>query len=524
MKVVTVEEMRWLEERSVAAGVSLDSLMEASGLAVARRIALMEDSMRGKRIIVLVGPGNNGGDGMVAARFLSDWGALVTLYMTSARRREDKLEECRSRRVRIVEGTDDLDHWALSSYLPLTDIVVDAVLGIGQALPLDNALKDLCVKLTSIKDDHPALKLIAVDVPTGVDANTGVVDDACASADLTISLGAPKVGLLRFPAAEHVGHLETVDIGMPSNIDSALSLDLAGDTPVGLLLPNRPLSSHKGTFGRLLVVAGSRNYVGAPVLACSGAYRSGAGLVTLATPNSVYKLAAAQMLESTYLPLAETPAGNVAPDGARAVRSAFSGVDAAVIGPGLGQTEPVQEFIHHALLVEPSPGIPLVLDADALNCLAMAYRWWERLSTPSVLTPHPGELSRLLRLDVSDIQDDRLTAARRAAERWGQVVVLKGAYTVVASPDERMSISPFANPALASAGTGDVLSGVIGALLAQGLAPYEAAVTGVHLHATAGEQLRYDLGDAGLIASDLLNVLPRVIKDLREGARQVAPP
>ena len=518
MKVVTVAQMRQMEDRTMAAGVSLDELMEAAGLAVARRITLLFDGVRGKRVMVLVGPGNNGGDGMVAARYLSDWGALVTLYMTSLRRREDKLEECRSRRVRVVEARDDSDQWVLSSYLALTDLVLDAILGIGQDRPLDGALRDLLERLSSARRDQPGLKLMALDIPTGIDADTGEVDDTCPKMDVTVTLGAPKVGLFRFPAAAYVGRLDIVDIGFPEGTDSEVSLELTDDASVASFLPARPLDSHKGTYGQVLVVAGSRNFVGASVLACSGAYRTGAGLVTLASPASVYRLAASHMTEPVYQPLEETPDGHIASTQAMAVRQAMARCDAAVIGPGLGQSEAVQELIQQALLVEPPPELPLLLDADALNALAQTYLWWERLHAQAVLTPHPGEMARLLRCSIAEVQTDRLETARTSAHQWGQVVVLKGAHTVVAAPDGRACISPFANPALASGGTGDVLSGVIGALLAQGLGPYDAAVAGVHLHASAGERVRSDLGDAGLMASDLLLQLPRVMRDLRAGA------
>ena len=240
--------------------------------------------------------------------------------------------------------------------------------------------------------------------------------------------------------------------------------------------------------------------------------------MTLAAPWGAYRLAASQLAEAVYLPLDETPDGCVAPTGAMAVREALAHADAGVMGPGLGQAEAVHEFMQQTLLVEPPLALPLVLDADALNALAQTYRWWERLQSPAVLTPHPGELSRLLRCTVAEIQHDRVGFARRAAESWGQVVVLKGAHTVVATPDGQACLSPFANPALASAGTGDVLAGIIGALLAQGLQPYDAAVAGVHLHASAGERVRGESGDAGLMASDLLPMLPRVMKALRASA------
>ena len=518
MKLVTTTEMRRVEEQAAAADVSFDALMEAAGLAVARRITQLLDGVRGKRLLVLIGPGNNGGDGMVAARYLSDWGALITLYMTSSQRREDKFEECRTRRVRIVEAREDQDSVALSTYLPLTDLVIDAVLGTGQDRPLEGSFRDLFATLCEVTERQRNLKLVAVDVPTGVNADTGTVDEVCPKVDMTITLGLPKVGLFKFPAAAYAGQLEIVNIGLPAGADDDILLELADDKLVASLLPPRPLESHKGTYGRLLVVGGSRGYVGAPVLACSSAYRTGAGLVTLASPAGVYPLAAAQMAESTYLPLEETPRGQTAVSNAAAVRQAVDSAGAAVLGPGLGQSEAVREFIQQTLLVEPPVSSRLVLDADALNALAQTYGWWGHLRARAVLTPHPGELARLLRCSVAEVQEDRVAIARHAAQTWGQVVTLKGAYTVAASPDGRACVSPFANPALASAGTGDVLAGIVGGLLAQGLAPYDAAVAGVYLHGSAGERVRAELGDAGLIASDLLPHLPRVMRTLRGGS------
>jgi hydroxyethylthiazole kinase-like uncharacterized protein yjeF len=239
--------------------------------------------------------------------------------------------------------------------------------------------------------------------------------------------------------------------------------------------------------------------------------------VTLATPTSVYRMAALHIAEAVHLPLDETVDGQVALAAASSVRQAIAAAKAVVIGPGLGQSDEVQEFVKQVLLVEPALECPAVIDADALNALAKTHIWWERLQAPAILTPHSGEMSRLLHRTVAEIQEDRVAAARDAAAQTGQVVVLKGAYTVIAAPDGRTCLSPFANPALASGGTGDVLAGVIGGLLAQGCERYEAAVTGVYIHAMAGDSVVDDLGNAGLLASDLLLEIPRAMQALRAG-------
>ena len=507
--------MRLLESRAAEAGVSAESLMESAGLAVARSIAHRLDGVRSKRIVVLVGPGNNGGDGMVAARYLADWGAVVTLYMTTARRREDKFEECRERRCRVVEASEDLECWQLGSYVSLADLVLDAVLGIGAHPGLDPVLRAIFEAVGQMKPSSQHPLYAALDLPTGLDADTGECDDACFPADVTLALGAPKVGLLQFPGAGHAGSLETLPIGLPEGVDDGLPLDLVDAPLAGGLLPPRRADSHKGSFGNVLVVGGHQRYVGAPVLAASAAYRVGAGLVSLAAPESVSRIAAAQLIEQVHAPLAETPDGGVSREAAGAAREVLNAASAAVVGPGLGAGEPSVAFLRSLLLTEPAVPTPVVLDADALNILAEVYDWPSMLAVSAVLTPHPGEMGRLLGRPAHEVQVDRKGAAMASAQQWGQVVVLKGAHTVVAAPDGRVALSPFANPALATAGSGDVLAGVIGGLLAQGMERYDAAVAGVYLHGAAAERWSAANGSGGMLASDLLALLPRVAEDVR---------
>lgn len=516
MKIVTVAEMRRLEELSVANGISTEQLMESAGLGAARRIAQFLNGPRGKRVLILVGPGNNGGDGLVVARFLSDWGSLVTLYLVGGRRAGDSnYEECLSRRMRIIESGNGDDNFALSSYLSLADVVVDAILGIGQKLPLKENFAEVCSTLKEVRAQRTDLSFIALDTPTGVDAQTGEIDSNCSSADMTLTFGAPKVGLFKFPAASQMGRLEVVDIGLPLHADNHIALELADDQMIKRVLPSRALDSHKGSFGHVVVVGGSTKFVGAPILTCKAAYRSGAGLITLATPLSVYKLAATQITEAIHHPMEETESGHASHKAASSIVQILANSDSAVIGPGLGQSESIQEFIKQILLVEGPANCPLVIDADAINVLANIPRWWDRLNFPSILTPHPAEMSRLLNENIAVVQQDRVEIAQRAAEKWGKVVVLKGAHTVIAAPDGRTCLSPFANPILASAGTGDVLSGIIGGMLAQGCDIYAAAIAGVYIHAMAGERISKTLGASGLLASDILYEIPQSMHFLR---------
>jgi NAD(P)H-hydrate epimerase len=347
-----------------------------------------------------------------------------------------------------------------------------------------------------------------------VDADTGAVDPLCVFADLTVPLGHSKVGLHTLPGAEYAGRVSVADIGIAKELSGDLPYELMDAAFTRSLLPGRPPNSNKGTFGRVLVAAGSVNYVGAAALACTAVGRVGAGLVTLACPQTVYPILAAKLTEPTFLPLRDVEGQLSAESVAPVTQALGQGYDALVMGCGLGQSAYVRAFVHSLLpLLSQQSLRGVVVDADGLNALA-GHEWWGRTSAPIVLTPHPGEMARLTGLSVAEIQADRLRVTLQFAEKWGVVVLLKGAHTVIASPDGRGRISPFANPALATAGTGDVLAGAIGGLIAQGVAPFDAASAAVYVHAEVGERLRGEIGDSGMLASDLLPLLPIVMRDL----------
>ena len=312
-----------------------------------------------------------------------------------------------------------------------------------------------------------------------------------------------------------MGKLEVVDIGIPPALAEDAPQELITPERVRDAIPRRPQNAHKGTFGRALVIAGSQRYIGAAVLACQGAARVGAGLVTLAAPESLLPVFASKLTETTFLPLPERD-GALSPEASELVLSEAQGYQALLAGCGLGQSPDVSAFLRQTLLTHRYNGPPLVLDADALNIMAQVPEWWKLLRAEAVVTPHPGEMSRLTGADSAQVNADRLNAARSHAAQWGVVVALKGAHTAVGSPDGHVLVSPFANPGLASAGTGDVLAGAIAGLMAQGLSPFDAAACGVYLHGAAGESVRAELGESGMTAGDLLPQLPRAIRRLRE--------
>ncbi|MFQ5860958.1 MAG: NAD(P)H-hydrate dehydratase, partial [Dehalococcoidia bacterium] len=435
MKVITVEEMRRLEKACAQEGVSVDTLMENAGLAVARVVRELLGQVAGQPLLVLVGPGNNGGDGLVAARHLQQWRARVTAYLCAPRREPDPKREMAARSgVTLRAATDDPDLAALGKELASARLVIDAVLGTGQARPLEGTVREAMLLLQEARRQRRDLALLALDLPTGLNADTGQMDPACPAADVAVALGYPKMGHFRFPGAAQVGRLEVVDIGIPEHLAQEVPLELLTPSWVAARLPQRSPEAHKGTFGHALVVAGSRTYVGATVLASAGALRVGTGLVTLGSPQSVYPIAAAKLTEAIHLPLPEDEAGTIHPDAASLIKEHLPQYDALLLGCGLGRSEGTAELVRRLVLEEPQPGLPLVIDADGLNNLATLQEWWQGLKSPTILTPHPGEMSRLTGLPTDQVQAQRVECTREWAARWGQVVVLKGAFTVVAAP------------------------------------------------------------------------------------------
>ena len=527
MKILTAAQMRRAEEKCAESGTSTATLMENAGRAVAATVRDRVGDPSGS-VLVVVGGGNNGGDGEVAARYLGNWGYVVTLYMVARRPAADRnLALAIEAGAALLESVHDTDLASLENELRSAVAVVDAVFGTGfvvgdrdahRSRPLGDDVARVLHKISEFKLSRPEMMLFAVDMPSGLDADTGAADPACLTVDESIVLGVPKPGLFNLPGAEKAGRLAIVDIGIPSAVVEESVAEMITADWVRHILPLRPLVSNKGTFGKVMVLAGSRNYVGAAWLACSGAMRVGAGLVTLAIPASLQPGVVSKLTEATYLPLPEPDSEKTGEDAAGMVRDALEGYDTLLVGPGLGRSEATATLVRSLLFEHGLPHSHCVIDADALNILAesgLSTETWRSLGDDAILTPHPGEMGRLLGKSVKSIQEDRLNTARQTASMWNKTVILKGAYSVVASPDGRMAVSPFANPVLASAGTGDVLAGAVAGFLAQGLPTFEAALAAVYIHGAAGENVRLALGDAGALAGDLLPVIPVVIHDTK---------
>jgi hydroxyethylthiazole kinase-like uncharacterized protein yjeF len=555
LKIVTTDEMRRIETDADAGGLSYDQMMENAGRAVAEAIDEWIGA-EGVRVLVLVGPGNNGGDGLVVARHLNEMGATANIYVWKRETEGDNnWELALARDIPVTLMADDADFGTLRSLLAEADVVVDALLGTGVTRPIQGDLKRLLDETrTAIRQrqqpvDRPLVApaegvalvdsplVVALDVPSGLNSDDGALDPAALPANLTVTLAAVKRGHVIFPGAGAVGKLVVGDIGIPADLYADITLEMATPAQIIGMLPHRLAGSHKGTFGKALVIAGSVNYTGAAYLAAGSATRVGTGLVTLAPPQPIFPIVAARLVEATYL-LLPHDMGVLAPGAVNILSEKVGNYDALLLGPGVGQEKPTEEFLGQFLggqeavrkskvgfgrqkdVDAESPADvefpPLVVDADGLNFLAKLENWWERLPPQTILTPHPGEMARLMDGEIAEVQADRLGCASEMAARWGHVVVLKGAHTVITAPDGRIAVLPFANPAMATAGSGDVLAGAVVGMRAQGLPPFEAALVGAYLHGLAGELARDAIGDAGVVAGDLMGLLPLAISRLRE--------
>jgi hydroxyethylthiazole kinase-like uncharacterized protein yjeF len=619
MKIVNVEEMRRIEQAADAGGHSYAAMMDMAGRSVAETAHQLILGEPDQNVLVLIGPGNNGGDGLVAARYLLDAGQNVTVYVWKRKTKSDenfgRLKR-RRRGVSILWADNDGDYKNLREEIGRTDLVVDALLGTGMARPIEGPLAELLdvVREEIVRarsgggDDEPAGELmilprfpiaeaqawgmkpdkgkadendewdddwddddfedegaglspaegeaasdegagastdwdddrddyddvesddgmtrppwpvpaiLAVDCPSGLNCDTGALDTAALLADVTVTFAYPKWGQLEYPGAGACGLLAVAGIGVRPELAADVKAELVDPQYVQSCLPRRPQDANKGTFGKAMVVAGSLNYTGAPFLSGASAARAGTGLVTLAVPAPLQAVLAGVLPNATWL-LSPGNDGIHTPDAVPPLLAALGGYDALLVGPGLTTRPPAVAFIER--LFGPDGGLPhaewrgkVVVDADALNILSTLPDWPALLPEGSVLTPHPGEMGRLTHSTAGEINSQRITNALHWAAQWGHIVLLKGAFTVIADPGGRVAVLPFANPVLATAGSGDVLSGAILAMLAQGLPAFEAAVCGAYLHGQAGLLILRAGTPAGAVAQDLIDRFPEALGQL----------
>jgi len=506
VKLVTADEMREMDRRTIEEwGLPGMVLMENAGRAVARSAEEMLEELAGGRVVVVAGRGNNGGDGFVAARWLHRAGRDVEVCLLAGGEElsgnaATNYAFARRMGVPIHERAD---RELLDERLAGAALIVDGVLGTGISGEVRGAAREAIAAINAA----PA-PVLAIDIPSGVHADTGGILGDGVQAHTTVTMALPKLGLYQYPGRERCGQVIVAPIGISRELTESdelrTNLTLAADAAG--MLPSRSPEMHKGDAGRLLIIAGSVGMTGAAALAGLAAARSGAGLVYIACPESLNDILEAKCTEVLTLPMPETEARSPALAAEEPIAEFAADMDAVVLGPGLSQHEESAELARRlAARIEP----PMLIDADGLNAFAGRVEELGDRPGPTVLTPHPGEMSRLTGRSIGDIQADRLGSARAAAEATGAVVVLKGAGTVTASPDGEAWVNPTGNEGLAGGGTGDVLAGMIGAFLAGGAPALGAAVAGVYYHGRAAD-LAVQPGMRGLVASDLLHVLPTV--------------
>ena len=536
MKLVTVSEMREIEQEANAGGLTFDLMMRKAGRGLAKIVDTSYSRFPDKLVLGLVGSGNNGGDTLVALAALSREGWQARAFLVRPRPVDDPLiKDVLDAGGVVLDAGEDPNLKMLDGWLNTSPVWLDGILGTGFQLPLKPELAGILMHISSF---NPRAHVVAVDCPSGVDCESGEAAPEVLPAEITICMAAVKTGLLTFPAYKLVGRLEVVDIGLAEELISWQGVQKMVVTKewVHSIFPERQMDSHKGTFGTTMVIAGSINFTGAALLAGKAAYRIGTGLVRLGIPGPLHAALAGQLPEATWLILPHAT-GVISQNAYELVIKNLDKVTALLIGPGLGMEETTGEFMKELVSgkntwvsrgsigfvtsykeEEPSRHIQLpalIFDADGLKLLAKIPDWYKNIPSPAILTPHPGEMAVLTGLEVVEIQKNRLEISLSYARQWNQVVVLKGALTVIASPDGRQAVIPVASAALAHAGTGDVLSGIIAGLRAQGVAPFEAAAAGAWIHAQAGLEAARRIGHpASVLASDVLESIPDVLKGL----------
>jgi hydroxyethylthiazole kinase-like uncharacterized protein yjeF len=515
MKIVSVKEMRAIDTAAIKGlGIPGIILMENAGQSVVDAMDDFIDMEGVSKVTVVCGKGNNGGDGFVVARYLMNQGFVVDVYVVAesltsisgdAKKNLDILKKL-GFKPQTVKTKQDIGKLRASIYS--SDIVVDAIFGTGFSGKL-RGIAELVVR----ELNESGIPIVAVDTPSGIDSDIGLVAGTAIKAELTVTMGMPKQGQFLYPARHYVGELYIADIGFPEQ--AAEGIGPAGTivetSVVQRFIPWRAPNLHKGAFGRILIIAGSTGMTGAAAMSAISALRAGAGLVYLAIPEHLNPILEAKCTEVITIPLPHTSDGSISLDSYYGLMEKIEGVDVVAIGPGMGQNRETQKLVRK--LVKDTR-VPLLVDADGINALIGNLSILKKRSMPTIVTPHAGEMARLIDRGAAEIESDKIAVARRYAAKWGVVLVLKGAPTVIAEQDGSFWLNSHVNSGLATAGSGDVLSGLIIGFLGQKTTALAAAVSGVHVHGLCGEVLLEEMGEHAMIAGDLINAIPRAIKKI----------
>jgi len=544
LKVATAKEMQGIDRVTIKKyGMTGTVLMERAGLAVVSRIneiffqsiehsAQGTDRKRSSKIVVLCGGGNNGGDGLVVARILHNQGKSVEVFLSS--KPEDLKGDARlnyQAAVKFGVKIYPINRFLTlnSERLILNSVLVDALLGTGLKRDVRPPLSKVICKVNELQ-----LPVVSVDVPSGVSSDTGQVMGYAVNAQATVTFGLPKRGHYLYPGAEYTGKLYIEDIGFPLQllVSEKINVHVPEKDDIRRLFPERPKYSHKGVYGHVLLIGGSKGKTGAALMAAKACLRTGAGLVTIGIPETLVRSFQSRVTEEMILPLPDKGNGTLSYKAAEVVTELLKKrADVLAIGPGLSVDEEISKLV--CLLVAES-GVPVVIDADGLNALAGRTNILKKAAAPVILTPHTGEMARLIQGARNNgrwvrdssvrnpehelqslIERDRINTAVSFSKRTKTYLVLKGVPTVIAAPEGNAFINPTGNPGMATAGTGDVLTGMISAFLAQKLDPDDAALLGVYLHGLTGDIIAQKKGEHSLIASDIINAIPSVLRSVK---------
>lgn len=516
MKLCTADEMRQIDRIAIEEyGIPSVVLMECAGRGVVDVIASESENIVGANVVVLCGGGNNGGDGFVIARHLVNRGANVMVFLTVEKTsiRGDALVNFKilQKMELAIEELLSVDHVShVQKKLEQADVIVDALLGTGLRHDVKSPLRELIVA-THLSS---GLK-IAVDIPSGMSADDGAILGEVFRADHTVTFGYAKLGLVTDPGARYVGKLHVVDIGIPRVLEHSVSFSgtLLTEAMIEDCLKPRPAFGHKGTFGHLMIFGGSRGKTGAVLLASRAALRVGVGLSTIGSPRETLNALESKTVETMLEPLTPDDEEELteSDDAIQYALGLLASKTALVIGPGLGRRMQTGQWVRRLLK---NVTIPTVIDADALYAISGDVTALQSLKTPMVLTPHPGEMSMLTGLTTDKIQRDRVSIAKQFSVEHQVYLVLKGSRSVIATPDGNILINPTGNSGMGTAGTGDVLSGMIGGFLAQGYSMLDALQIAIYLHGAAGDDAARQFGEHALNASDVIDSIPTVLKSI----------
>jgi len=518
MKILTAGEMAAMDRQATEQyGVPSLTLMENAGRCVAEAAAMVLGTLGDRQISIFCGRGNNGGDGLVAARHLLRMGARPRVFLLGSFQdvKGDpaiNLKTASQAGVEIRTVTEESALDALGREARGSGLLIDAILGTGFTPPLRGFAGEVISLVGSL-----GVPVLAVDVPSGLSADSGIISDPSITACATVTFGLPKIGQFLYPAASRYGELYLADIGFPAALEEQVPASrnlITAEVLSSLLLPRAP-DSHKGSTGHVLLLAGSWGYVGAAILAARGALRGGAGLVTVALPESQAPPSLDTLPEAMILPLPETSKGSAGEQALDTLLEHLPGKKVLAVGPGISQHPETARLVRSLI---PRARIPMVIDADGLNALAGDTSVLLESKADIVITPHPGELGRLLGLTAGEIQTGRLDFAQEFSKKYGVTVVLKGAMTVIATPSGETWINPSGNPGMAAGGMGDVLTGTLAAFIAQGFDVLQSALLAVAIHGRAGDAAASSKGPWGYLAGEVVDAIPAVISDILTSA------